>query len=164
MSAAVPGLILGGAAIVDGIASIDAANTKSSNYRSQANAMRLNAQQERYAAEMAYQEGSLNSSMAFLKGVESISEGAATMSAHGNVGTSAQAAIREGAFNLDKDLAAIRYKYYNEANQHKNQAAIYEYNANVMEKNAKDAKISGFLGAISSIGSSAAKAYDWGLF
>ena len=163
MAAQVPMMILAGKAVVDGIASIDEANTKARNYSSDAAAMRINAQQEKHAAEMAYTEGSLNASMTRMQGRENIAAGTAAMSAMGNVGTSAQAAIREGAFNLDKDLAAIRYKYYNEAIQHKNQAKVYEYNANIAEKNAKDAKISGFLGALKSIGNTALEGYTLGV-
>ena len=156
--------IMAGATIVDSIASLDKASTNASNYKSQAQAYRINAQQERYAAEMAYTEGSLNASMARLQGRENIAAGTAAMSAMGNVGTSTQSAIREGAFNLDKDLAAIRYKYYNEAIQHKNQAKVYEYNAKIAEKNAKDAKISGFLDMLSAVGGNAIKAFDLGIF
>ena len=163
MAAEVPAMILAGKSLVDGIASIDEANTVARNYRSEADALRINAQQERYAAEMAYAEGSLNASMTRMQGRENIAAGTAVMAAMGNVGTSAQSAIREGAFNLDKDLAAIRYKYYNEATIHKTQARIYEHNAKIVEKNAKDAKISGFLGAASNIGSNILNAYSLGV-
>lgn len=156
--------ILAGSAIVNSIASMDKANTDAANYNADADAYRFNAQQERLAAEQAYQEGSLNASMTRLQGRENIAAGTAAMSAMGNVGTSAQAAIREGAFNLDKDLSAIRYKYYSEATQHKNLAAMYEYNAKVAEKNAKDAKISGFLGGVSALMGGAIKGYDLGFF
>ena len=162
MSADVATVALIGSTIVDSIAAADKASTDKRNYESQARAYRMNAQQERYAAEMAYTEGSLNASMARLQGRENIASGAATMSALGNVGTSAQAAIRKGAFNLDKDLAAIRYRYYNEATQHKNQAKIYEENARILEKNADDAKISGFLGVVSSIAEGAITGYKLG--
>lgn len=163
MAAEVPAMILAGKSLVDGIASIDEANTVARNYRSEADALRINAQQERYAAEMAYAEGSLNASMTRMQGRENIAAGTAAMAAMGNVGTSAQSAIREGAFNLDKDLAAIRYKYYNEATIHKTQARIYEHNAKIAEKNAKDAKISGFLGAASNVGSNILNAYSLGV-
>lgn len=162
MSEPVGAAILIGSAIVDSVASMEKANSMASNYKADADAHRFNAQQERWAAEQAYQEGSLNASMTRLQGRENIAAGTAAMSAMGNVGTSAQAAIREGAFNLDKDLSAIRYKYYSEATQHKNQAAMYEYNAKVAEKNAKDAKISGFLGGVSSLLGGATKGYGLG--
>ena len=162
MSEPVGAAILVGSAIVDSVASMEKANSMASNYNADADAYRFNAQQERWAAEQAYQEGSLNASMTRLQGRENIAAGTAAMSAMGNVGTSAQAAIREGAFNLDKDLSAIRYKYYSEATQHKNLAAMYEYNAKVAEKNAKDAKISGFLGGVSSLVGGVAKGYGLG--
>lgn len=162
MAENLPTAILIGKTIVDGVASIDAADTAASNYSAQAEAMRYNARQERIAAEMAYGEGSLNASMVRMQGRENIASGVAAMGASGNVGTSAQSAIREGAFNLDKDLAAIRYRYYNEAIGHKNQAIILEHNARIMEKNARDAKISGFLGAATSVASNALGAYQLG--
>lgn len=163
MAAETASLVLAGTTIVNSIAEIDKASTDARNYKSDAEALRINAQQERYAAEMAYQEGSLNTSMARLQGRENISAGVAAMSAMGNVGTSAQSAIREGAFNLDKDLAAIRYKYYNEAIQHKNQAKVYERNAEIAERNAEDARLSGFLNMVSSIGGGALTGYKLGL-
>lgn len=164
MANELPTYITAGKTIVDAVANIDSASTASSNYLTDAAALRFNAEQERTAARQAYQEGSLASSMQRLTGRENIASGVAAMSASGNVGTSAQSAIREGAFNLDKDLAAIRYKYYSEASGHKKQAEIYDYNAKVAEKNAKDAKLSGFLGAVTSVAGNALSAYSLGIF
>lgn len=156
-------LVLTGVTLVDAISEMSSASTRSNNYNREATALKMNAKAEEYAAEMAYQEGSLSESMTRLQGRENISSGVAAMSAFGNIGTSAQSAIREGAFNLDKDLAAIRYKYYNEAIQHKNQAKIYRYNADTLKENAKDAKLSGFLGVATAIGSGALTGYRLGL-
>lgn len=122
-----------------------------------------NATQSRYAAEQAYQESSLNASMTALQGRRDIASGAAAMSAAGNIGTSAQTAVREGAFNLDKDLAALRWKYTNEATQHKNQAKIYDYNASIARRNRNNAVISSFLSPVASLGNSVVTAYGMGL-
>lgn len=104
-----------------------------------------NKKQERYAATQAYQEGSLNHTMTALAGRRDIASGAAAMSASGNIGTSAQTAIREGAFNLDKDLAAMDYRYANEAIQHRNLARGYQYNAKIAKSNRTQGIISSFL-------------------
>lgn len=121
-----------------------------------------NAQQERYAAIQAYQEGSLNKSMTALAGRRDIASGAAAMSAAGNIGTSAQAAIREGAFNLDKDIAAMDYRYDNEAIQHRNLARAYEYNASIAKRNRNMGIISSFLSPMTDIFGGVVKGYSDG--
>lgn len=124
---------------------------------------KYNAQQSRYAATQAFQEGSLNSSMAALSGRRDIASGAAAMSAAGNIGTSAQSAIREGAFNLDKDLGALRWRYGNEAIQHLNRAKIYDFNANVARMNRDNARISMFLAPATAAANMAVTGYGYGM-
>lgn len=119
---------------------------------------KYNAQQSRYAAAQAYQEGSLAVSQKTAEGRQNIASGEAAMSAAGNIGTSAQSALMHGYFNLSKDVSAIDYKYSNEAIQHKSRAAMYEYNADIYEINRKNRVISSWLGATTSLTAGGAQA------
>lgn len=113
----------------------------------QTNEYRINAQQERWAAEQSYQEGAMAVNQATDSARKGIATGVASMSAAGNIGTSAQSAIMQGYFNLGKDVSAINYKYGNEAIQHKNKAAMLEYNSTVSEANRKNRILSSYLSA-----------------
>lgn len=144
------------------VSSFMSGQTAVRNYDTEVAENRYNAMQERYAARQAYQEKSLNSSLTALNGRQDIAAGAAAMSAAGNIGTSAQTAVRQSAFNLDKDLAALDYKYANEAIQHKNLARMYDYNAGVAKRNKRDAQISSFLSPLISLTGSAAYGYSKG--
>lgn len=119
----------------------------------QTNEYRINAQQERWAAEQAYAEGAMAVNQASDAAAKEISTGVASMSAAGNIGTSAQSAITQGYFNLGKDISAINYQYGNKATQHKNQAAMLEYNSRISESNRKNRIISSYLGAATSFAS-----------
>lgn len=125
---------------------------------------KINAQQSRYAAEQAYQEGAMSVNQATLSARQEIGTGKATMSASGNIGTSAQAAIVQSYMNLGKDISAINYKYGNEAIQHKNKAAMLEYNAKMSEINRKNRITSSWLKAGTEIVKSAGSAATMGAF
>lgn len=118
---------------------------------SQINQNRINAQQELWAAEQAYQEGAMAVNMATDSARKEIATGVAGMSAAGNIGTSAQSALMQGYFNLGKDVSAINYKYGNEAIVHKNRATMFDYNATVLEKNRKSRILSSWLSAGTSL-------------
>lgn len=119
----------------------------------QTNEYRINAQQERWAAEQSYQEGAMAVNQATDSARKEIAGGVASMSAGNNIGTSAQAALMQGYFNLGKDVSAINYKYGNEAIQHKNKAKILEYNSAVSEANRKNRMLSSWLSAGASFAS-----------
>lgn len=119
----------------------------------QTNEYRINAQQERWAAEQAYQEGAMAVNQKTDSARKEIATGVASMSASNNIGTSAQAALMQGYFNLGKDVSAINYKYGNEAIQHKNKANILEYNSAVSEANRKNRILSSWLSAGTSFAS-----------
>lgn len=121
---------------------------------------RLNSQQERWAAEQAYQEGAMAVNQATDSAVKNIATGVAAMSASGNIGSSAQAALLQAYFNLDKDIGALNFKYNNEAIQHKNKAKMYDYNSKISEANRKNRIISSYLGAANAfMGGAAQGAY-----
>lgn len=117
------------------------------NLDAQTNQYRINAALEREAAEQAYAEGAMTVNQATDSANKEIAAGVATMSAAGNIGTSAQSALMQGYFNLGKDVSAINYKYGNKALLHKNQAMMLEYNAKVSESNRKNRILSSWLGA-----------------
>lgn len=123
---------------------------------------RINAQQERWAAEQAYQEGTMAVNQATDSARKEIAGGVASMSASNNVGTSAQAALMQGYFNLGKDVSAINYKYGNEAIQHKNKAKMLEYNSTVSEANRKNRILSSYLSAGTSFVSGLAMGVHYG--
>lgn len=160
MSAPQMALLAGGMNMASSFMS--ALNTEQ-GYDIQVQENKYNAQQSRYAATQAFQESSLNSTMTALAGRRDIASGAAALSAAGNIGTSAQTAIREGAFNLDKDLAALRWRYGNEAIQHLNTAKMYDFNADVARMNRKNAKISMFLAPANAAANSLVSAYGYGM-
>lgn len=128
----------------------------------QTNEYRINAQQERWAAEQAYQEGAMAVNQATDSARKEIATGVASMSAANNIGTSAQAALMQGYFNLGKDVSAINYKYGNEAIQHKNKAKMLQYNSTVSEANRKNRILSSYLSGITSFGSGLAMGAYYG--
>ncbi|MBO5833886.1 MAG: hypothetical protein J6R22_02940 [Alphaproteobacteria bacterium] len=138
--------------VVSGMYEAQAMDAQTQEYK-------INAKQSRYAAEQAYQEGAMSVNQATLSARQEIGSGIASMSASGNIGTSAQAAIVQSYMNLGKDVSAINYKYGNEARLHKNKAAMLEYNADISEINRKNRITSSWLKAgaevAKSIGSAA---------
>lgn len=128
----------------------------------QTNEYRINAQQERWAAEQAYQEGAMAVNQQTDSAQKEIATGVAAMSAAGNIGTSAQSAIMQGYFNLSKDVSAINYKYGNEAIQHKNKANMLEYNSAISEANRKNRILSSYLSAGKSLVSGVAMGAYYG--
>ena len=98
---------------------------------------KFNAAAEKEAQKQAYQEESLNSTQQYRAGRQEIAAGLNLMENAGNVGTSAESALRGGYFNLSEDISALRYKYENEAIGHGTAALNYKYNAKVANKNRK---------------------------
>ena len=98
---------------------------------------KINAAQELEAQKQAFQEESLNSTQHYRAIRHEIAAGQNIMSGGGNIGTSAESALRGGYFNLSEDLSALRYKYGAEAAGHKTSALNYKYNAKQEKKNRK---------------------------
>lgn len=130
--------------VVSGISDAQAIDAQTDEFK-------LNAQQARYAAAQAYQEGAMAVNQTTDSARKEIASGVAGMSAAGNIGTSAQAAIVQAYSNLSKDISAINYKYGNEAIQHKNRAAALEYSAKVSESNRKNRVLSSWIKAGASV-------------
>lgn len=95
----------------------------------------INAAQARQSQKQAYIESSLNSTQRYRAGRHDLATGANLMSAMGNIGTSAESAYLEGAFNLAEDLSAIKYKYGAEAAKYGTQANMYKQHAKMYEHN-----------------------------
>lgn len=98
---------------------------------------KINAAQDLQAEKQAFQEESLNASQHYRMTRHEIASGLNMMLAGGNVGASAEAALRGGYFNLSEDLSALRYKYGAEAAGHKTSALNNYYNARVQKKNRR---------------------------
>lgn len=130
-----------GAAIVSAIASIAGATVQGvSNYQQGKVAEaqnKINMAQELEAEEQARQEESLNSTQRYRAVRHEMASGQNLMSGGGNIGTSAESALRGGYFNLSEDISAMRYRYGAEAAGHKTSALNYKYNAGVAKKNRR---------------------------
>lgn len=98
---------------------------------------KINAAQELQAQKQAFQEESLNSTQRYRAARHEIAAGQNLMAGAGNIGTSAESALRGGYFNLSEDLSALKYKYDAEAAGHKTAALNYQYNAKVAKRNRK---------------------------
>lgn len=129
------------AAIVSAVASVAAATVQGvSNYQQGKVAEaqnKINMAQELEAEEQARQEESLNSTQHYRAVRHEMASGQNLMSGGGNIGTSAESALRGGYFNLSEDISAMRYRYGAEAAGHKTAALNYKYNAGVAKKNRR---------------------------
>lgn len=105
-----------------------------------------NAEQLENDAAMALAERSTAINQQLARGRADIATGQEAMSSAGNVGSSAQSQVFGSSMNLEKDLAAISYKYTNEAIQKKNAAAIQRYNAKIHKHGRTNALIGGLIG------------------
>ena len=72
------------------------------------------------------------------------------MAGNGNIGTSAESALRGGYFNLAEDLSALRYKYGAEAAGHGTAALNYKYNAKIAKNNRKVGVLASGINTVSS--------------
>jgi hypothetical protein len=97
----------------------------------------FNYQQELQAQKQAFQEESLNSSQHYRAVRHEIAAGQNMMAGLGNLGTSAESALRGAHFNLSEDLSALRYRYGAEAAGHATSALNYKYNAKVARTNRR---------------------------
>lgn len=98
---------------------------------------KFNEQQELQAQKQAFQEESLNSSQHYRAVRHEIAAGQNMMAGLGNLGTSAESALRGAHFNLSEDLSALRYRYGAEAAGHATAALNYKYNAKVAKRNRR---------------------------
>ena len=105
-----------------------------------------NAEQLENDAAMALAERSTAINQQLARGRADIATGQEAMPSAGNVGSSAQSQVFGSAMNLEKDLAAISYKYTNESIQKKNAAAIQRYNAKIHKRGRTNALIGGLIG------------------
>lgn len=115
-------------ATVAGVQSYNAAKTQQAQNE-------FNAAQELEAEKQAHQEESLNASQRYRAIRHEMATGQNILAGSGNIGTSAESALRGGYFNMSEDLSALRYRYQSEALGHKTAALNYKYNANVAKHN-----------------------------
>ena len=105
-----------------------------------------NAEQLENDAALALAERATAINQQLARGRADIATGQEAMSSAGNVGSSAQSQVFGSAMNLEKDLAAISYKYTNESIQKNNAAAIQRYNAKIHKRGRTNALIGGLIG------------------
>lgn len=160
---ATTGLVIGGAGLklAGGISSMSANARAEDAARQEAE---YNAKQLEYDAMTALMERSTAINQQLARGRADIATGQEAMSSAGNVGSSAQSQVFGSAMNLEKDLAAISYKYTNEAIRKKNAAAIQRYNAKIHKRGRTNALIGGLLNIGGSVLGTAVTASGLGLF
>lgn len=129
------------AAVTSAIAAVAAATmTGISNYQ-QGKAFeaesKINMAQELEAQKQSQQEKALNSTQHYRAARHEIAAGLNLLGAAGNIGTSAESALRGSYFNLSEDLSALKYKYDAEAAAHGTAALNYKYNAKMAKKNRR---------------------------
>lgn len=117
-------------AIVNGI------QNYSANQYAEAEA-KINAQQARENQRRTYQEESLNATQKYRAARHDLATGANLMASMGNIGTSAESAYREGAFNLAEDLSALKWKYDVQAANYGTQANMYGQQAKMARENRR---------------------------
>lgn len=137
------------------------------NARNQAAQVKINeanakiAENEAAAARAEYAQ---NASIYRSNARRQIASAEASMTAAGNIGSSADAAALDSVFNLSKDLSALKYNYDSKAVSAENAAENYRYNAAVARRNKTSAIIGGSLKTVASVGAAAGQTYDWGLW
>ena len=125
-------------------------NQKAIEAQNEYNAIVAEEDAKRTQAESAMNRGLLRANAR-----RQIASGANAMAGMGMVGSSTDAAIVDAYFNLNSDLAAMKYQYDNTAIKYLNEATNYRYNKSVAKMNAKGALLGGMLKATAA----AAKGY-----
>jgi len=113
-----------------GVSAYQQAKTQEQEYK-------YNKEVEENSEKQAHQEESLNATQHYRKVRHEIAVGQNLMAGYGNIGTTAEAALRGAYFNLSEDLSALRYRYGAEAQGHANAAKNYKYNAKVTNLNKR---------------------------
>lgn len=123
---------------------------------------KINQAQAEEAQKQAFQEESLNSTQHYRAVRHEIAAGQNLMSGMGNIGTSAESALRGGYFNMAEDLSALRYKYGAEAAGHGTAALNYKYNASMAKKNRKMGVLASSINTTSAAAGGLYNIYDSG--
>ena len=124
---------------------------------------KINMEQELEAEKQAHQEESLNSTQHYRAIRHEIAAGQNLMSGGGNIGTSAESALRGGYFNLSEDLSALRYRYGAEAAGHKTAALNYRHNAHIAKNNRKTGVLASGINTTAAAASGATGVYKSGV-
>lgn len=145
--AAVAAAVAGTAsAVVSGVSNYQAGKVQEAQNK-------FNEQQELQAQKQAFQEESLNSTQHYRAVRQEMAAGQNMMAGMGNLGTSAESALRGGYFNLSEDLSALRYRYGAEAAGHATAALNYKYNAKVAKRNRKVGVLASSINTTSAVAS-----------
>ena len=123
----------------------------------------INRAQALQSQKQAYQEESLNSSQHYRMVRHEIAEGQNVMSASGNIGTSAESALRGAYFNLSEDISALKYKYGAEAAVYGTQANMYAQHAKMARRNRRVGVLGSALNVAATAGRGVTNLYSAGI-
>ena len=149
-SAAVIASIVSGGAQV-GASVLDTINKVSAEDQA-ADIAGYNAAQARADAQRIRGEYAMNAGLQRANARRQIASAENEMTAGGNIGPSADAAVMDAYFNLSSDLAAMKYQYDNRAVQYLNQAQNYDYQKKVAKRNKTSAIFGGILNTVATAG------------
>lgn len=144
-------------AVVSGVSNYQAGKVQEAQNK-------FNEQQERQAQKQAYQEESLNSTQHYRAVRHEIAAGLNVMTGQGNLGTSAESALRGAHFNLAEDLSALRYRYGAEAAGHATAALNYKYNAAVAKRNRRVGVLASSINTVGAAAKGVSNIYAGGYF
>ena len=143
-------------AVISGIAAVGSAVVSTvnniQNQQTIAAQNEYNAQAAESDAVRTRAESAMNRGLLRANARRQIATGKNQMVATGNIGSSSDAAILDAYFNLNSDLAAMKYQYDNTAIKYLNEAKNYRYNAQVAKKNKSGALLGGLLNVTSAAG------------
>lgn len=138
------------------------ANTQAKNIDSQTKVLKDQAQLDREAAVSVLQTGVLNNDKMTRAGRETIASSENAMLAGGNIGTSQQESLFNAYFKLDRDVAAQRYDYREQAKALFNKANQEERNAKIMKSQKSDLYLASLLNGATTAANGAMNYYKLG--
>lgn len=124
---------------------------------------KINAAQEFEAEKQAHQEEALNATQRYRAARHEMAAGENLMSGGGNIGSSAEAALRGGYFNLSEDLSALRYRYDAEAAGHRTAGLNNQWNARVAKRSRKAGVLASGLNTTAAAASGVTNTYKAGV-
>ena len=157
---AVPALIA--ATVVSAAGSIQQGNAAAASYNSQAAASDYNAAINTQNADAAGKEGTQRELMTRTQQALQMGEARAAAGEAGiggAQGSSLGTALEQDSVNAELNALGVRYERDTQRNAYLEQSAMNTYDAGVARMNAKSAKKSGYMGALSSVFNGANRYY-----
>ena len=160
-----PELLLGAATAFQAVGSIAQGEQQASEYKAAARAADYNAKAADIQARQSYDIGTQNELSERRRGAQIAGQTRAAVGDSGFVSGSGSAlAIQEQSVR-DMELDALQQRYQGliQGGAYEQEASMQRYRSKSLKANAKAAKVSGYMGAASSLLSGGVKAYDMGL-